>query len=130
MARETGEFMNSAINKAAANQIGMGEGLGHFIVGNEPRFEDDALSLLARAYAKNIPVTVHVAVGTDIVHVHPEASGTNIGETTYRDFKILCALTRELTGGGVFLNVGSAVIIPEVFLKAVSVVRNLGFALS
>ncbi len=129
MARETGEFMNGAINEAARNGIGMGEGLGRFIERNEPPFEFEALSLLSRAYRKRVPVTVHVAIGTDIIHIHPEASGTNLGQTTYRDFGLLCTMTQGLNGGGVYLNVGSAVILPEVFLKAVSVVRNLGHEL-
>ena len=129
MARETGEFMNRAINEAAAQSIGMGEGLGRFIERNEPPFEYEALSLLSRAYRKKIPVTVHVAIGTDVIHIHPEASGTSLGETTYRDFRLLCTMTQGLNGGGVYLNVGSAVILPEVFLKAISVVRNLGYEL-
>lgn len=129
MARETGEFMNRAINQAAADQIGMGEGLGRFVKRNEPPFQFEALSVLSRAYSKKIPVTVHVAIGTDIIHIHPAASGTNLGETTFRDFRLLCAMTQGLNGGGVYLNVGSAVILPEVFLKAISVVRNLGFEL-
>lgn len=126
MARETGEFMNQALNEAAADQIGMGEGLGRFIGRNEPPFHFEALSVLSRAYSKKIPVTVHVAIGTDIIHIHPAASGTNLGATTYRDFRLLCAMTQGLNGGGVYLNVGSAVVLPEVFLKAISVVRNLG----
>jgi len=129
MARETGEFMNAAIRSAAQDEIGMGEGLGRFINRNEPPFAYDALSILARAYAKSIPVTVHVAVGTDIIHIHPDASGETIGATTYRDFRLLCSMTKDLNGGGVYLNVGSAVILPEVFLKAISVVRNLGHTL-
>jgi hypothetical protein len=129
MARETGEFMNRAVSEAATDQIGMGESLGLFIDRNEPPFEYAAMSILARAYRKEIPVTVHVAIGTDVIHIHPSASGPDLGEATYRDFRLLCTMTRELHGGGVFLNVGSAVILPEVFLKAVSVVRNLGFEL-
>lgn len=129
MARETGEFMNAAINDAAPSQIGMGEALGGFINRNEPPFTYDALSILARAHARNVPVTVHVAIGTDIIHIHPNASGTHLGEATLRDFKLFCTMTKELHAGGVYLNVGSAVILPEVFLKAISVVRNLGFEL-
>jgi len=71
-----------------------------------------------------------VAIGTDIIHAHPEASGPNLGEASYRDFRLFCAMVRELDGGGVYLNVGSAVVLPEVFLKAVSVVRNLNFPLA
>ncbi len=128
-ARETGEFMNAAINEGAANGIGMGESLGRFIHRNQPPFSYDALSILAQAYHHNIPVTVHVAVGTDIIHIHPSTSGASLGETTYRDFRLLCTMTKELNAGGVYLNLGSAVILPEVFLKAISIVRNLGFEL-
>lgn len=129
MARETGELMNQAINETAADAIGLGEVLGRFIDRNQPPFDYDAVSLLARAYRKKVPVTVHVAIGTDIIHVHPAASGSNLGEATYRDFRLLCAMTKALHGGGIYLNVGSAVILPEVFIKAVSVCRNLRFEL-
>jgi hypothetical protein len=129
MARETGEFMNAAINDSTASPLGMGERLGLFINRNDPPFEHSSLSILAQAYALRIPVTVHVAIGTDIIHIHPTTSGSALGEATYHDFRLLCSLTKELHGGGVYLNVGSAVILPEVFLKAISVVRNLGFPL-
>jgi hypothetical protein len=87
------------------------------------------MSVLAEAYSGKIPVTVHVALGTDIIHTHPQASGQNLGDASYRDFRLFCSMARELDGGGVYLNVGSAVVLPEVFLKAVSVVRNLGHSL-
>jgi hypothetical protein len=128
MARETGEYMNTAINATAETGIGLGEGLGRFISSGSGRgivFQQLASSLLAQAYVRKIPVTVHVAIGTDIIHAHPQASGEALGEATYRDFRLFCSMARELDGGGVYLNVGSAVILPEVFLKAVSVVRNL-----
>ena len=83
-------------------------------------------SLLVGAYRSAIPVTVHVAVGTDTPHTHPKADAAAIGETTHRDFRLLCSLVRGLDQGGVYLNLGSAVLLPEVFLKAVSTVRNLG----
>ena len=85
--------------------------------------------MLYAAYDKRIPVTVHVAVGTDIVHIHPNADGAAIGQTTHDDFRLLCSIVRELDGGGVYLNLGSAVVLPEVFLKCVTVVRNLGYRL-
>jgi hypothetical protein len=132
MARETGEYMNGAINAAAANQVGLGEGLGRFICDGGSagiRFEQCSSSILAEAYAARVPVTVHVAIGTDIIHAHPQASGKNLGEATYRDFRLFCAMAGELDSGGVYINVGSAVVLPEVFLKAVSVVRNLGHRL-
>lgn len=129
MARETGEFMNAAINAACVDNIGMGEGLAAFIHRDDPPFHYSAVSILAESYKMRLPVTVHVAIGTDIIHVHPHASGRNIGDATYRDFRLLCAMTKDLDSGGVYLNVGSAVVLPEVFLKAVSVVRNLGHTL-
>jgi deoxyhypusine synthase len=132
MARETGEYMNTAINNAAAGQLGLGEGLGRFIAGAGSagiQFEHRASSILAEAYAAKIPVTVHVAIGTDIIHAHPQASGKALGEATYQDFRLFCSIAGELDSGGVYINVGSAVVLPEVFLKAVSVVRNLGHRL-
>ncbi len=132
MARETGEYMNAAIVAAAEGGIGMGEGLGRFIVdGGEQgtHFFHRAASVLAEAYSRNLPVTVHAAIGTDIIHAHPAASGKALGEATHRDFRLFCTMTRALDNGGVYLNVGSAVVLPEVFLKAVSVVRNLGHRL-
>ena len=127
MARETGEYLNAAVNAAADDSIGIGEGIGRFIAEDPPNvgFRHADSSILAEAYARSIPVTVHVAIGTDITHVHPTVSGAKLGETTMRDFKLLCALVGNLEGG-VYVNLGSAVILPEVFLKAVSLVRNLG----
>jgi hypothetical protein len=86
--------------------------------------------VLAMAYQLGIPVTVHVAIGTDIVHIHPSADGAAIGQTTHHDFLLLCSIVRDLHDGGVYLNLGSAVVLPEVFLKTVTVVRNLGFPLA
>jgi hypothetical protein len=132
MAHETGEHMNACINHAAANDIGLGEGLGLFITRGGDQgiaFQQQSMSILAQAYALKVPVTVHVAIGTDIIHAHPQTSGTALGEVTYRDFRLFCSMARELDGGGVYLNVGSSVILPEVFLKAVSVVRNLSHRL-
>lgn len=132
MARETGEYMNSAITGACASKIGMGEGLGRFISQGKDgqlAFEHTRSSILSEAYSRNIPVTVHVAIGTDIIHAHPEVSGQAHGETTYQDFRLFCTMVKDLAGGGVYLNIGSAVILPEVFLKAVSIVRNLGHPL-
>jgi hypothetical protein len=132
MARETGEYMNAAINAASRSGIGLGEGLGRFIAGGDANgiaFQYRPMSVLSEAYALKIPVTVHVALGTDIIHAHPDASGTAIGETTMYDFRLFCRIAQGLDAGGVYLNVGSAVVLPEVFLKAVSVVRNLGHRL-
>lgn len=124
-AEETGREMNSAIAEGDRRGCGIGEALGERL----EQIADAAFgaqSLLLRAWRAKVPVTVHVAVGTDTPHTHPAADGAAIGSASHRDFRLLCTLVSELDGGGVFLNVGSAVILPEVFLKAVSVVRNLG----
>ena len=107
----------------------MGEALGKRLESlAKPEFAPR--SVLTSAYQTRIPVTVHVAIGTDTPHTHPAALAGAIGETTHRDFRLLCSLARGLDDGGVYLNVGSAVVVPEVFLKAVSVVRNLGHPLA
>jgi hypothetical protein len=118
-AEETGREMNRAI---AEGDLGMGEALGRSLASGDG-------SLLYGAYNHNVPVTVHVAVGTDTPHTHPAADGAAIGRATHRDFRLFCSLVTELNDGGVYLNVGSAVLLPEVFLKAVSAVRNLGHPL-
>jgi hypothetical protein len=124
-AEETGREMNFAIADGNREGLGMGEALGKRLETlAHPEFAPH--SLLAGAYQASIPVTVHVAVGTDTPHTHPAADAAAIGATTHRDFRLLCSLVRGLDQGGVYLNVGSAVVLPEVFLKAVSVVRNLG----
>ena len=127
MAEETGRIVNDAIRAGARDQIGMGEALGREL--HEMNAAHAAASLLHSAYAARIPVTVHVAIGTDIVDIHPRADGASVGQTTYHDFRLLCSVVRELDGGGVYLNLGSAVLLPEVFLKTVTVVRNLGHRL-
>jgi hypothetical protein len=128
MARETGELLNHAIREGASARKGAGESVGAFLAGCES-LACPQCSVLLQAYRRNIPVTIHVAIGTDIIHNHPAASGSALGETSLIDFRILTQLVSELSGGGVFLNLGSAVLIPEVFLKAVSVVRNSGLVL-
>ncbi len=127
MARETGDQINRAIIEASSEQLGYGEGIGRYIEAANPPYRQ--LSLLAAAYRKEIPFTLHVAMGTDIVHQHDSADGAAIGDCSLRDFRIFAEQLKGLNGGGVFLNFGSAVIMPEVFLKAVTVVRNLGFPL-
>jgi hypothetical protein len=122
-ARETGEVVNRAICRGAAENKGLGQALGEYLLGKN--FPYTHLSLLATACRLEIPVTVHVAVGTDIIHIHPSADGAAIGQTSHHDFRIFCRLVAGLEGG-VFLNVGSAVMLPEVFLKALTLVRNLG----
>jgi hypothetical protein len=128
-AEETGREMNVAIAAGSKAGIGMGEALGMSLETQaKPGYAPH--SVLLGAYKMAIPVTVHVAIGTDTPHTHPKADPAAIGETTYRDFRLLCSLLRGLHGGGVYLNLGSAVVLPEVFLKAVSVVRNLGHPLA
>ncbi len=128
-AEETGREMNTAISEGARDGLGMGEALGRRLDQlAQPQFA--AHSIVASSYRANVPVTVHVAVGTDTPHTHPAADGPAIGATTHHDFRLLCSLARGLNDGGVYLNVGSAVVLPEVFLKAVSVVRNLGYPLA
>lgn len=128
-AEETGREMNRAISGGVSEGLGMGESLGRWLeLGANPRHGES--SLLLQAYRNRTPVTVHVAVGTDTPHTHPAASGAAIGEASLRDFRLFAALAADLDSGGVYLNVGSAVVLPEVFLKAVSAVRNLGHPLS
>jgi deoxyhypusine synthase len=123
MAEETGRFLNDAIRDVANAGIGLGAGLGKIF--GEERLRHRDLSLLAAGARLGVPVTVHVALGTDIIHMHPEADGAAIGATTLGDFRRLAAVTTTLDRG-VFLNLGSAVIIPEVFVKALNLARNLG----
>ncbi|MBU0484421.1 MAG: hypothetical protein KKB30_07905 [Proteobacteria bacterium] len=123
-ARETGEEINVAINQGAAAGKGLGEALGDYLLAR--KFPYNNVSLLATARRLNIPLTVHVAVGTDIVHLHPAADGAAIGQTSHHDFRLFCDMVGDLEDG-VYLNVGSAVLLPEVFLKALTVVRNLGY---
>ncbi|MEX0737326.1 MAG: hypothetical protein WEB62_01680, partial [Bacteroidota bacterium] len=125
MARETGEFINKALVKAfSQSNEGYGEVLAKKIIAQKGKYGE--VSILASCYRLGVPVTVHAAIGTDIVHQQPTMDGAATGELTFRDFKILTHSIRDLTGGGVVLNIGSAVILPEVFLKALTVARNLG----
>lgn len=122
-AKETGEVLNGAIINGAQRGIGIGQAVGETLLAN--RFPHNDQSLLAMAAQLGVPVTVHVAMGTDIIHIHPSADGAAIGQAGHHDFRVFCRLVSELEGG-VYLNVGSAVLLPEVFLKALTVVRNLG----
>ncbi|MBC8164589.1 MAG: hypothetical protein H7Y20_01815 [Bryobacteraceae bacterium] len=124
-ASETATEMNQAIVEAQADGIGMGEAYGKRLDGMSGLL-NGGQSLVLEAYRASVPLTVHVAVGTDTPHSHPSASGAGIGAATHRDFLLFGSLVAGLNDGGVYLNVGSAVIMPEVFLKAVSLVRNLG----
>jgi deoxyhypusine synthase len=127
MAEETGRLINEAAAAGGSDNVGMGEAIGRQLQLMKPAYADK--SVLHAAYEAGVPVTIHVAIGTDIVHIHPSADGASIGRTTLHDFRLLCSLVRELDDGGVYLNLGSAVVLPEVFLKTVTVVRNLGYKL-
>ena len=128
-AEETGREMNQALDYAMRNDMGAGEAYGLRLAQlARPEFRN--ASLLHAAYQNLTPVTVHIAMGTDTPHTHPAAVGANIGAATHRDFRLFSTLVQQLDSGGVYVNLGSAVVLPEVFLKAVSVVRNLGGTLA
>ena len=129
MAEETGTLMNEMAKLAYRSRSGYGEAAGQYLTGGmvKPKYPES--SVVVAAYKRRIPVTVHLAIGTDIPHMHPAAEGAALGAASHHDFRLFCALVRQMDGGGVYLNWGSAVLLPEVFLKAVSVVRNLGVPL-
>jgi hypothetical protein len=127
MADETGRLLNRAINDGVAEGLGIGQAVTRFLADREPQFARH--SILAAAARLNIPVTVHVAIGTDIIHMHPGASGAALGEGSLRDFRYFVSNVARLEEG-VYLNCGSAVVLPEVFLKAVAIARNRGIALA
>ena len=126
MAEETGAELNRAINEGVAQGLGLGQSVGRFLDTKKPSFAQ--ISVAATAWRLKIPVTVHVAVGTDIIHMHPQASGAAIGEGSLRDFKYFVSVVSNMEHG-VYLNCGSAVVLPEVFLKAVAIARNAGRSL-
>jgi len=123
MARETGEFLNAACRDGVAAGGGLGRSVGEAILRDRLPFRRH--SILAAAARASIPATVHVAIGTDIIHMHPSADGAAIGEGSMRDFRLLAGVIARL-GGGVYLNLGSAVVLPEVFVKALNLARNVG----
>ncbi len=123
MAEETGTFLNGAIREGYDRDQGIGAAAGKAIL--KARLPNHRLSILAAGARLGIPVTVHVGIGTDIIHMHPKVDGRAIGEGSLKDFHTLTSVVASL-GGGVFLNFGSAVILPEVFLKTISLARNLG----
>jgi hypothetical protein len=125
MAEETGSAMNAAIDQAHADGRGLGEGLAAAIAAR-PELPGGDVSLLLACRDRNVPVTVHAAIGAEIIHQHPLADGAALGATSHRDFRRLAGSLPDLDGGGVVLNLGSAVILPEVFLKALTIARNLG----
>jgi hypothetical protein len=129
MVEETGKYLNEIAKLSQRIRIGYGEAAGQFLSSGIIEVKHANSSVLAGAYQHQIPVTIHLAIGTDIPHMHPAADGAALGDATYRDFRLFCALVQQMHPGGVYLNWGSAVLLPEIFLKAVSVVRNLGVPL-
>lgn len=124
MARETGDFINSTLDRYQFANVGYGEALAIELKAQKAKYLEH--SILFAAYKLNLPITVHAAIGTDITHQQPNVNGAAIGELSYFDFKILCDVISKLGNGGVVANIGSNVIMPEVFLKALTVSRNLG----
>jgi len=127
-AEETGMLLNRAAQEAAETGIGLGEATARALLALNPQHA--SYSLLCSAYEARIPFTAHVTIGGDIAHFHPQADGAALGAATHTDFRLLAELVRRMNGGGVYLNVGSAVVLPEVFLKCVTLVRNLGHELA
>lgn len=130
MARETGEEVNRAITEGDRDGLGLGAAMGRHLSTRWPRPRHLDASLLAAAWRLGLPATVHVAIGTDIVHLHPACDPAALGRATHLDFRTFAGEVARLGGGGVYLNVGSAVVLPEVFLKAVTLARNLGHRLA
>jgi hypothetical protein len=126
MAEETGRLLNEIVGSASTRGLGFGQAVAGYLAESKPAYAER--SLLVAAHRLHVPVTVHVALGTDIVHMHPDASGAAIGDASLRDFRYFASCVANLTGG-VYLNCGSAVVLPEVFLKAVALARNTGVSL-
>ena len=127
-ADETGKLLNGAARDGARDGIGLGEAMGRALCALEPKHR--AYSLLCAAYEARMPFTAHVTIGGDIAHFHPDADGAALGATSHTDFRLLAELVRRMNGGGVYLNIGSAVTLPEVFLKCVTLIRNLSHPLN
>jgi hypothetical protein len=126
-AEETGRLLNETARDGARDGIGLGEAMGRTLLGIKPRYQE--LSLLCAAYKARVPFTAFVTIGGDIAHFHPNADGAALGATSHTDFRLLAEIVKRMNGGGVYLNIGSAVTLPEVFLKCVTLVRNLGHEL-
>src|SRR6266446_6894039 len=129
MAAETGQYINEMAKVSHRIRIGYGEAAGQFLTSGILDVKHADSSVLVAAYKHCIPVTIHLAIGTDIPHMHRAADGAALGAATHYDFRLFCALVEQMHPGGVYLNWGSAVLLPEIFLKAVSIVRNLGVPL-
>src|SRR5438445_5817152 len=127
-AEETGKLLNDAAREGHRDNIGLGEAMGRAVLALKP--EHESASLLCAAYKARVPFTAHLTIGGDIAHFHPRANGAALGATSHTDFRLLTELVRRMNGGGVYLNLGSAVTLPEVFLKGVTCVRSLGHQLS
>jgi Arginine dihydrolase ArgZ-like, C-terminal, Rossmann fold len=127
-AEETGNLLNQAATNGAQTGIGLGEAMGQALLALSPKHREH--SLLCASYQARVPFTAHLTIGGDTVHFHPQANGAALGEVSHTDFRLLSEIVRRMNGGGVYLNVGSAVVLPEVFLKCVSLVRNLGHELT
>jgi hypothetical protein len=127
-ADETGKLLNGAARKGAKENIGLGEATSRALLELNPKHVEH--SLLCAAYQARVPFTAHLTIGGDIGHFHPQADGAALGAGSHIDFRLLAELVRRMDGGGVYLNIGSAVTLPEVFLKAVTLVRNLGHPLT
>lgn len=123
-AKETGEILNSAASLGQLESIGLGEAIGKYLISLNPKNIDK--SILCQTYLRQIPFTAHLTIGADIGHFHSNANGSALGETSHTDFRLFTSIVKEMNGGGVYINFGSAVTMPEIFLKAVTVVRNLG----
>ena len=126
-AEETGQLVNEAASEGARDGIGLGEAVGRSLSKRTP--PNASSSLICAAYSARVPFTAHITIGGDIAHFHPNTDGSSLGATTHTDFRLLAELVRRMNDGGVYLNVGSAVVLPEVFLKCVTLVRNLGHPL-
>ena len=123
MGRETGSMLNKAISEGVKKGEGIGRSVGSFIEASSFPFKEK--SIFGKGFRLDIPMTVHVALGADIIHMHPEADGASLGEGSLRDFRLFTSVAADLEGG-VYINLGSAVLLPEVFLKALAAARNLG----
>ena len=126
-AKETGELLNAAAKAGHRDSLGLGEAMGREVSALSPPHAE--LSLICQAYSNHLPFTAHLTIGADIGHFHASCDGAALGATSHTDFRLFCSIVKEMDGGGVYLNYGSAVVMPEIFLKAVTVVRNLGFEL-
>lgn len=126
-ARETGELLNSAAKAGHRDSLGLGEAMGRELTNLRP--SNAELSLICQTYAAKVPFTAHLTIGADIGHFHASCDGAALGATSHTDFRLFCSIVKEMNRGGVYINLGSAVVMPEIFLKAVTVVRNLGHEL-